>query len=452
MKHVHFIAIGGTGMSSLAQIMIAKGYQVSGSDVNASTWTERLENLGATVYLGHSAAHVNGADMVVVSSAIGPDNEELVHSKSLGIPVLHRGDMLSLLMREKRGIAVAGAHGKTTTASMVATILALTGCDPTVVIGGEITGMGTNARLGDGPYLVAEADESDRSFLKLAPHIAVVTNIDDDHLENYGSMEALEAAFSQFVSDVPWGGLQVLCGDDERLRRLFEGKAKAPRWYGFSEHNEWQARDLEKKEWGLRFGVYRGGSYLGKVELQVVGGHNALNALASLVVADGIGISFDEATVALAQFKGVGRRLQLMGEKAGVRVMDDYCHHPTEIRATLDTLAQHVPGKIICVFQPHRYARTRRLYREFGRVFAPAGQVLLMDIYPGPGELPEPDIDAGLIAGSLKENGKKVIWLRDRQIVIEEAVQLAEPGDVILTMGCGDVWKLCSGMVTRLGE
>ncbi len=448
MKHVHFIAIGGTGMSSLAQIMMAKGYQVSGSDVVASSWTQRLQELGATVHLGHSAAHVNGADLVVVSSAIGSDNEELVHSRTQGIPVLHRGEMLSLLMREKQGIAVAGAHGKTTTASMIATVLDIAGYDPTVVVGGEITGMGSNARLGQGRYLVAEADESDGSFLKLHPHIAVVTNIDDDHLENYGSMGALGAAFSDFVGSIPADGFSVLCGDDPRLRQLFD----RGHWYGFGPDNEWQARDLKKKEWGLTFSVYREGSRLGQVEMQVVGAHNALNALASIAVADGIGIGYHQAAAALAEFKGVGRRLQLMGESRGVWVMDDYCHHPTEIRVTLQTLAQHVHGRIICVFQPHRYARTRRLHREFGRVFAPAWKILLMDIYPGPGELPEPDINAGLIADSLKDNEKQVVWLRNRDAVIEKAAQLAEPGDVILTMGCGDAWKLCAPIVAKLGE
>lgn len=452
MKHVHFIAIGGSGMSSLARILLAKGYRVSGSDVVASPLTDCLQKLGAIVHLGHHATHVGGADLVVVSSAIREDNEELVHSQDMGIPVIHRGELLAVLMRQRRGIAVAGAHGKTTTAAMISTVLDLAGYDPTVVVGGEITGMGSNARLGEGDYLVAEADESDGSFLKLDPHVAVVTNIDDDHLEYYGTMERLEQAFCQFVMGVPPDGFRVLCGDDPTLRRLFGLEAQRVHWYGFGEENHWQARDLKTKQWGLSFEVYREGARLGGVELQVVGRHNALNALASIAVAEGIGIGYEEAAHALAEFQGVVRRLQWMGEGGGVRVMDDYGHHPTEIRTTLQTLAQHVSGRIICVFQPHRYARTRRLYREFGRVFDRAWQVVLMDVFPGPGEHPEPHVNSGMIAESLRQNGKKVVWVRERSAVIDEAIRLAERGDVILTIGCGDVWRLCAPMVEKLSE
>jgi UDP-N-acetylmuramate--alanine ligase len=442
LQHVHFIAIGGAGMSGIAKVLLAQGYQVSGSDLKPSEWTARLEQLGARVYIGHDAANLDGADLVVVSSAIGPDNPELLAAQTAGLPVVHRADMLARLMTTRRGIAVAGAHGKTTTTSMIAMVLERCGLDPTVLVGGEVTDMGGNAKLGFGDYLVAETDESDGSFLKLHPRLAVVTNIDDDHLDHYGTMEHMESAYATFLDQVPADGRCVLCADDTRLRRLAAGRSWPVVWYGTGTGADWEARRIAQANWSLTFNVRHRGRELGPVRLRVIGVHNALNALATLAVADGVGLGFAEASSALAEFRGVARRMELVGEAGGVRVLDDFAHHPTEIRTTLETVAGALAGRVLCIFQPHRYSRTRLLAAEFGTAFLAAQRLFLADIYPGPGEAPEPGVDSGLIARAVRESGQEVAWMHCGDELVAAACAEARPGDAIITVGAGDIWKL----------
>lgn len=439
-------------MSGIAKVLLAQGYRVSGSDIKQSEWTQRLEQLGARVYIGHRADNINGADLVVVSSAIAPGNEELEEATRRGIRILHRGDMLARLMAGKKGIGVAGAHGKTTTTSMIAMLLERCGYDPTVLVGGEITDMGGNAKLGSGDYLVAETDESDGSFLKLRPYIAVVTNIDDDHLDYYGSLESIQQAFASYLDGVNKEGRCVLCADDGNLRRLAVGRDWPVLWYGIRHPAQWQAADLRQQGWTLRFSAFREGRELGPVQLKVIGEHNVENALAALAVADTIGIPFQRAAAALEEFSGVARRLEMVGEVRGVRVLDDFAHHPTEIRATLETVARATAGRLICVFQPHRYSRTRYLASEFGQAFRAADRVLLADIYAGPGETPEPGVDSGLIAQALAANGKAVTWLHNRDQLVVEACRGTRPGDVIMTVGAGDVWALGAKLLECLAQ
>lgn len=439
MQHVHFVAIGGAGMSGIAQVLLAQGYRVSGSDAKHSRWTARLAELGAQVYLGHRAEHVNGADLVVVSSAIDTGNAEVGAARERGIPVVHRGDMLARLMAEKKGIGVAGAHGKTTTSAMIAMVLEGCGYHPTVLVGGEVIDLPGNAKLGRGEYLVAETDESDGSFLKLRPRIAVVTNIDDDHLDYYGTITSIRAAFSAYLDGVPPDGRCVLCADDDHLQQLAAGSSWPVTWYGLHRPAHWQAGEVCQEGWRLSFAAFRDGWRQGNVDLGVIGEHNVANALAALAVAESVGISFSQAAQELARFRGVARRMERIGQARGVWVVDDFAHHPTEVRASLETVAKTTPGRVICIFQPHRYSRTRQLADDFGKAFRAAHHVFLADIYAGPGELPQPGVDAGLIARALAANGKAVTWLPDRDALVEASCRVARPGDVIMTVGAGDV-------------
>lgn len=439
MQHVHFVAIGGAGMSGIAQVLLAQGYRVSGSDAKPSRWTARLEEMGAKVYLGHRGEHVNGADLVVVSSAIDTSNAEVRAARERGIPVVHRGDMLARLMAEKKGIGVAGAHGKTTTTAMIAMVLEACGYHPTVLVGGEVIDLPGNAKLGRGEYLVAETDESDGSFLKLRPSIAVVTNIDDDHLDHYGTLDSIRQAFVKYLDGVAPDGRCVLCADDEHLRELAVGQPWPVTWYGLHHPAHWQANDVCQEGWRLSFSVSRDLRRVGSVELGVIGEHNVANALAALAVAEIVGIPFSRAAQGLARFRGVSRRMERVGQARGVWVVDDFAHHPTEIRASLETVAKATPGRVICIFQPHRYSRTRQLAGDFGKAFRSAHHIFLAGIYAGPGELPEPGVDAGLIARALEANGKAVTHLEDRDALVEASCRLVRPGDVIMTVGAGDV-------------
>ncbi|HAI20510.1 MAG TPA: UDP-N-acetylmuramate--L-alanine ligase, partial [Clostridiales bacterium UBA8153] len=343
-------------------------------------------------------------------------------------------------------------HGKTTTTAMIAMVLEECGYHPTVLVGGEVIDLPGNAKLGRGEYLVAETDESDGSFLKLKPSIAVVTNIDDDHLDHYGTLASIREAFAQYLDGVPPDGHCVLCADDEHLRQLAAGRRWPVTWYSLHHPAHWQAGDVRQAGWRLSFSAYRDGRWVGDVELGVIGEHNVANALAALAVAEAVGIPSTRAAEALARFRGVSRRMERVGQARGIWVVDDFAHHPTEVRASLDTVARTTTGRVICIFQPHRYSRTRQLFHDFGKAFRAAHHVLLADIYAGPGELPEPGIDAGLIARALEAGGKAVTWLPDRTALVEAACRMAHPGDVIMTVGAGDVGLLGQELLERLAR
>ena len=405
-RHVHFVGIGGSGMSGIAEILLDLGYRVSGSDRRRNEAVERLERRGAKVVIGHDAAHVEGAHVVVYSSAVPRDNVELQAARRLGIPTIPRAEMLAELMRVKYGVAVAGTHGKTTTTSMVAAVLAEGGLDPTIVVGGRIVGLGASARLGQGEYLVAEADESDGSFLRLTPALAVVTTIDAEHLDHYGTLDALREAFLAFVNRVPFYGAAVLCLDQPDIQRLLPRVEKRVITYGLEASADLVARRVQLAGLTSRFDVHRRDQHLGECRLRVPGRHNVLNALAAVAVGLELELSFPVIQRALAGFAGVQRRFQVLGTAAGVTVVDDYGHHPAEIRATLAAAKAGFDGRVITVFQPHRYTRTQSLYQEFLTAFNQSDVVIVMDVYPA-GEPPIPGVSAADLAEAIRTHGHR---------------------------------------------
>lgn len=431
-------------MSGIAKVLLEMGHTVSGSDLRSSDGTRRLESMGASVYIGHQASNVVEPDVVVVSSAVPDDNEEIREARARNIPVIHRGEMLARLMEGRKGISIAGTHGKTTTTSMIAMALEKGGLDPTVLVGGEVADFGGNAKLGGGEYLVTEADESDGSFLRLRPNVAVVTNIDDDHLDHYGSIGNIMDAFSEYIRGVRDSGLRVLCFDDQRIRAISsEGCHSRLVSYGLAGDWDYRAANVSLKSWASSFEVFHHGRKVGVMELQIPGVHNVVNSLAAAAVGMEIGLDFDTIREALSYFRGVQRRLQLIGVSGGVRVIDDYAHHPTEILATLRAVRQSAEGRIICVFQPHRFSRTRLLRDEFGPALELADEVIVMDIYPGPGEKPIEGVTSEVIISSmLRLQGKRGRYIRDREEVARTAARIAMPGDTVITVGAGDVWKL----------
>ncbi|NPV71621.1 MAG: UDP-N-acetylmuramate--L-alanine ligase [Firmicutes bacterium] len=453
MPHVHFIAIGGTGMSGIAKVLLEMGYVVSGSDLKETEGTRRLESMGASVFLGHRANNLDRPDVVVVSSAVPEDNEELLEAKARSIPVLHRGEMLAKLMEGRKGISVAGAHGKTTTTSMIAMVLEKGGLNPTVLVGGEVADFGGNAKLGRGEYLVAEADESDGSFLKLRPHLAVVTNIDDDHLDYYGSIGNIVAAFGDYIRNVGDDGFRVLCFDDPRVRSIASGIGGRNVTYGITGAWDYTAINVNLEAWTSSFDVRLRGEPAGRLTLQIPGIHNVVNSLAAIAVGMEVGLSLEAVRDALEGFHGVQRRLQTIACAGGIRILDDYGHHPTEIATTLKAVRQATKGKIICVFQPHRFSRTFLLQDEFGTAFHVADEVILLDIYPGPGEKPLDGVTSEMIASSIRRrDGKKVAYIREKDEAVRVAAGMAMPGDVIITVGAGDVWTLAPRIATILRD
>lgn len=438
-QKVHFIGIGGAGMSALAHILLAQGAAVSGSDLAESAATHRLRALGARIYTGHRASNLESEapDLVVVSSAVPAVNPEVAAARAREIPIVARGEMLARLMNPRVGIAVAGTHGKTTTTSMIALALERAGLDPTVAIGGDLADIGGNAKLGRGPHFVAEADESDRSFLHLRPHIAVVTNIEADHLENYGSTEAIVDAFRDFVAQVPAGGLAVLCRDDRNAMSL--APPPCP-WvtYGLSGPADYTVQDVRLDGMGSRAVVVERGTVLGELELAVPGVHNILNALAAIAVGRHIGIGFAELAKALAGFHGAKRRFEVLGEERGILVVDDYAHHPTEIRATL-AAARQLGRRVVAVFQPHRYTRTRFLGDELAHSFADADCLVLTDIYAA-AERPIPGVTIDRVFAATREAaGDKVSLVRDKEAIPGYLLATTRPGDLVITLGAGDV-------------
>ena len=454
LQRVHFVGIGGIGMSGIAEVLLNLGYKVSGSDLRRSAVTERLEKLGASVFEGHRAENVLGAEVVVTSSAIARDNPEVAEAHAHHIPVIQRAEMLAELMRLKYGIAVAGMHGKTTTTSMVAAVLAAGGLDPTVVVGGRVDAMGSNARLGKSQYLVAEADESDRSFLKLSPILSVVTNIDREHMDCYRDMDDVERAFVEFMDRVPFYGTVVLCNDDERLRRLVPRVQRRVATYGLRADSDLR---IEAIQTGLGAGqpmsqfraVYRGAD-LGSFDLHVPGAHNVLNAGAAIVVGIGLDVAPYDIRTALAGFRGVDRRFQLRGEAAGVAVIDDYGHHPTEIRATLAAARQVGYKRVHVVFQPHRYTRTQLLMDDFGGAFRDADTVFVLDIYAA-SEPPIPGISGERLARRIAEvGGRSAMFVPSFADAITAVTAAAKEGDMILTLGAGNVSQLGPQILERL--
>src|SRR6266850_1427908 len=450
-QQIHFVGIGGSGMSGIAEILVNLGYRVTGSDQKRNDAVERLATLGAKVFLGHRAEHVEGAHVVVYSSAVSRDNVEVQAARQHQIPTIPRAEMLAELMRLKYGIAVAGTHGKTTTTSMVGTVLAEGRLDPTIVVGGRVTSLGSNARLGQGEYLIAEADESDGSFLKLAPTIAVVTTVDAEHLDHYGTLDAIRDAFVTFVNKVPFYGAAVLCLDQPNIQLLIPRIDKRVVSYGLESGADLVARRLHLSGLTSRFEVFQRGTALGECTLQVPGRHNVLNALAAIAVALDLEVPFLTIQKALAGFAGVQRRFQVIGQADNVTVVDDYGHHPVEIRATLAAAKAGFDRRVVVIFQPHRYTRTLHLREEFITAFNQADALVVLDIYPA-GEPPIAGVSAADLAEAIRAHGHRDVTYfgRDRARVIDHVIDISRPGDLVITLGAGDVSQLGPELLRRL--
>jgi len=441
-KQIHFVGIGGIGMSGIAELLLNLGYRVSGSDVKESPATKRLMDLGGMVFVGHRKEYIEGADVVVFSSAVSPDNPEILEARGRYIPVIPRAEMLSELMRLKFGVAVAGAHGKTTTTSMVASILTTGKLDPTVVIGGrlDIWG-GSNAKLGQGDILVAESDESDGSFMLLSPTIAVVTNIDVEHLDHYGDMDTLRAAFVSFINKIPFYGLAILCLDNEEIQGIIPRLKKRYLTYGMNSQADLRAKDVERGRFETHFEVVYQGRSLGRVVVGIPGGHNVLNAMAAILVGIELDIPMEDIRKGLKNLGGLGRRFQVKGEKNGVLVLDDYGHHPTEIVATLETARGCWPDRrLLVLFQPHRYTRTQSLYDRFVISFNHADVLMVAPIYSA-GERPIEGVNAEWLCRGIKEHGhKEVLLCKNLEDILKTAREITRPGDVVMTLGAGDIF------------
>src|SRR5438552_2007449 len=437
-------------MSGIAEVLLNLGYAVSGSDLRRSAVTDRLRSMGARFFEGHAAANVADAHVVVASTAVRGDNPEVQEARRLGIPVIPRAEMLAELMRLKYGVAVAGSHGKTTTTSMVALVLARGGLDPTVVVGGRLGVLGSGARLGKGEFMVAEADESDRSFLKLSPTLAVVTNIDREHLDTYRDLADVQEAFLGFVNKVPFYGAGIVCLDDPPVQDILPRVERRLVTYGVAGQAQVAARDVQLKPTGAVYQAVLEGSPLGKVELVVPGAHNVLNSLAAVAVGIDLGVPFAAIQEGLASFTGVDRRFQVRGEAVGVLVVDDYGHHPTEIRATLETLRTRAAGRrTVVLFQPHRYTRTQLLWDEFCRAFNHADVLLLADVYAA-GEEPIPEVSAEGLARAISARGhRQVLYVGDLKTALEKLMAEVREGDVVLTLGAGNVWTLGEELLRR---
>jgi UDP-N-acetylmuramate--alanine ligase len=470
IQRIHFVGIGGIGMSGIAEVLLNLGYQVSGSDLKNSAVTQRLAALGAAIFEGHAAANIAGSDVVVTSSAISVENPEVAEARRLHVPVIQRAEMLAELMRLKYGIAIAGMHGKTTTTSMVATVLAAGGLDPTVVVGGRVDAMGSNARLGKSQYLVAEADESDRSFLKLSPILSVVTNIDREHMDCYRDMHDVRRTFLEFMERVPFYGMVVGCNDDAALRRLLPRVHRRVTTYGTSRGSDFLIRTgpppvgslpvgsspvrsaLAAGEHSplIRFNVTYKEKELGEFTLHVPGTHNVLNATAAIAVGIALDIPVEQIRTALDGFRGVDRRFHFKGAAAGVSVIDDYGHHPTEVRATLAAARQCGFRRVHVIFQPHRFTRTRDLMDEFSTAFADADTLCLLDIYPA-SEKPIEGITAEALARRIVGAGKRsVAFAPSFADAVDTVSNLVQPGDMVLTLGAGSVWQLGAMILEKL--
>jgi UDP-N-acetylmuramate--alanine ligase len=450
IQRIHFVGIGGIGMSGIAEVLLNQGYQITGSDVKESEVTRRLASLGCEISYGHRKENVKEADVVVVSSAIRKENPEVRVAEERLIPVIPRAEMLAELMRMKRGIAIAGTHGKTTTTSLIATVLGSAGLDPTVVIGGRLNSIGSNAKLGQGEFLVAEADESDGSFLKLMPTIAVVTNIDPEHLDYYTGIEEIKEAFLNFLNKIPFYGLAVLCLDHPNIQNLIPRLKKRFTTYGLTTQADFQAKDISFERLSTTFEVIHERKDIGRLKLRMPGLHNVYNALATVATAFELEIPFEVVQSALVNFGGIQRRFQIKGENRGILVVDDYGHHPVEIAATLRAARTGWERRIIAVFQPHRYSRTKALFHEFLTAFYDADMLILTEIYPA-GEDRIEGVEAKALSEGIREFGhKNVTFIPDKKEIVGHLLNVTAPGDLVITLGAGDIWQVAEELVRQL--
>jgi len=452
--HIHFVGIGGIGMSGIAELLLNLGHQVSGSDIQETEITRRLETIGATISYSHQPQQVAGADAVVVSSAIDSDNPEVAAANiDYHIPVIRRAEMLAELMRLKYAVLVAGAHGKTTTTSMVGTVMAEGGLDPTVIIGGRLNAWGTNAKLGQGDFVVAEADESDGTFLLYSPTISLVTNIDTEHLDFYKDLDEIKETFLEFINQVPFYGVNILCLEDENIQGLLPRIKKRMVTYGFSAQADFQARDLAFDGLNVSYRAFYRGQELGKVNLPIPGRHNALNSLAAVAVGHELEIPFSAICRGLQEMTGVQRRFQIKGDVNGVTVIDDYGHHPTEIKAVLKTIALSFPGRRrFVLFQPHRYTRTQALFEDFTTAFYQSDVLIVTEIYAA-SEPVIPGVHAEKLTTAIQEHGHgNVRYVPDHLALVPSLVEEVREGDVVLTLGAGNIWQTGEELLKRLRE
>jgi UDP-N-acetylmuramate--alanine ligase len=447
VRHVHFVGIGGIGMSGLAEILRTLDFEVSGSDLRPNENTRRLEGLGVRVFIGHAAENVVGADVVVYSSAIISHNPEIVRARELEIPIIARAEMLSELMRVRYAVTIAGSHGKTTTTSLVATVLRAAGLDPTVVVGGKVNALGSNARLGEGDLFVAEADESDGSFLKLTPTIAVVTNIDPEHLDHYGTHDAIKDAFVHYANKVPFYGLCVMCLDHPSVQEILPRLERRHVTYGVSRQADYRASGARFEGLATHFDAFRRNTPLGRFVIHMPGAHNVLNALSVIAVADELEVPLDVTRDAIAAFHGVQRRFTVLGQpevsrdgkRGPVLIVDDYGHHPAEVEATLDAAQRGFDRRVVVAFQPHRYTRTKLLFDEFTRAFNKADVLLVTDVYPA-GEQPIEGATGEALADAIRAHGhRNVAFVPGKNRVASALHDIVEPGDIVIALGAGDI-------------
>lgn len=458
VRHVHFIGIGGIGMSGLAEILRTMKFHVSGSDLKEGDTTKRLQSMGVVTHLGHRADNIRGADVVVYSSAVKSDNPEMMRARALEIPVISRAEMLAELMRTKYCVTIAGSHGKTTTTSLVATVLRSAGLDPTVVVGGKVNALGSNARLGDGDLFVAEADESDGSFLKFTPTIAVITNIDAEHLDHYGTHENVKRAFVDFANRIPFYGLGVMCVDHPHVQAILPKISRRLCTYGMSHQADFRAKNLTFSGLATEFDTYRRGESLGRFSVHMPGQHNVLNALAVIAVADELEIPLDVTKEAIASFHGVQRRFTVVGKptlsrdgkEGDVLVIDDYGHHPAEVEATLDAAQRGFDRRVIVAFQPHRYSRTQSLFSEFTRAFNNADVLFVTEVYPA-GEKPIEGATGESLAQAIRAHGHhSVTYIPNKADIAQALAEVVRPGDIVIALGAGDINASARALVEKL--
>lgn len=441
VRNIHMIGIGGAGMNGIAEILIDLGFNVTGSDMRRTSVTDRLETLGAKIYIGHDPSNVEKCDVVVYSSAVKEDNPEIIAARERKIPVIKRPEMLGELMRLKYGICIAGTHGKTSTTSMTGQILAKGGIDPTIIVGGKVTGFGGGAKIGQSHYLVLEADEYDRTFLNLTPVIAVVTNIDLEHLDCYKDLDDIKACFLQFVNKVPFFGSVIVCIDDPGVQSVLPSIKKRVITYGISRQAELRAENTVSKGIVSTFDVINKGEKLGTVTLNVPGLHNVRNALAAIAVSTEMGVDFKTIVEGLNEYRNVERRFQVIGEESGVMVVDDYAHHPTEVAASLEALRSGFGRRIVAVFQPHLYSRTRDFAGDFGRAFMETDILIVTDVFASR-EAPIPGINGKLVADSAKAAGhRNVFYIEDKNEIVKSLSNIVQSGDIVITFGAGDINK-----------
>jgi len=452
IKKIHFIGIGGIGMSGIAELLLNQGYKVSGSDLRESDTTRRLADLGGEISIGHSAENITEVDVVVTSTAVKAGNPEVVEANRQHVAVIPRAEMLAELMRMKYGIAIAGTHGKTTTTSMMSVVLHHAGIDPTAVIGGKLDAFGSNAKLGRGKFLVAEADESDGSFMHLSPTIAVVTNIDEDHLDFYSGLDEIKQIFIDFINKVPFYGRAILCLDDRNVQDILPEVKKRFTTYGFSSQADFYADDIQQRQGRTSFRAYYRGKELGRISFRLPGRHNVLNALSVVAVAHELEIPFQTIIGGFRNFGGLQRRFQVRDEVDGVMLIDDYGHHPVEIQATLSAAKSGWNKRVIAVFQPHRYSRTAALFEDFKKAFYQADSLVVTDVYAAGEDAIEGATGDALAQGVLEHGHKSVVYQGALDAAAEYVAEIAEPGDMVVTLGAGNVNQVCEMVAERLRQ